>query len=177
MKYLFCVFAIVLGVGSSYAQSINIDKIPPKDRHVILIEIAQNVAETLGPGYASYFGKPIVSPPQKLCRDDYDDSSPEIRKNLGRAYYTVTFPYDSSIVKFEFDYAAEVRIWKDTGEPMDVTFGNGMGRNFFSSSFEEQTNRPLRFKDRNHVRRAPMSSKTIEVVPLQTRDEEQSIWN
>ena len=110
IKYLSCVFVMILGVGSSYAQSINIDKIPPKDRHVILIEIAQNVAETLGLGYASYFGKPIVSPPKKLCRDDYDDSSPEIRKNLGRAYYTVTFPYDSSIVKFEFDYAAEVQI-------------------------------------------------------------------
>ena len=84
MKFLFCVFVMVLGVGSSYAQSINIDKIPTKDRHVILIEIAKNVAETLGPGYTSYFGKPIVSPPKKLCKDDYDDSAPEIRKNLGR---------------------------------------------------------------------------------------------
>ena len=78
-KFLFCVFVMVLGVGSSYAQSINIDKIPTKDRHVILIEIAKNVAETLGPGYTSYFGKPVVSPPRKLCKDDYDDSAPEIR--------------------------------------------------------------------------------------------------
>ena len=52
MKYLLGVFLMILGVGSSYAQSVNIDKIPTKDRHVILIEIAQNVAETLGPGYA-----------------------------------------------------------------------------------------------------------------------------
>lgn len=33
-------------------------------------------------------------------------------------------------VKFDFGFAARVRIWKDTGEPLDVIFGNGMGRNF-----------------------------------------------
>ena len=43
-------------------------------------------------------------------------------------------------LKFDFGFAARVRIWKDTGEPLDVIFGNGWGRNFFFLSFKEQTN-------------------------------------
>lgn len=43
-------------------------------------------------------------------------------------------------VKFDFGFAARVRIWKDTGEPLDVIFGNGMGRNFLFKTFVEQTN-------------------------------------
>lgn len=43
-------------------------------------------------------------------------------------------------VKFDFGFAARVRIWKDTGEPLDVIFGNGWGRNFLFLSFKEQTN-------------------------------------
>ena len=36
-------------------------------------------------------------------------------------------------------FSQKVRIWKDTGEPCDVIFGNGYGKNFFFSSYKEQT--------------------------------------
>ena len=45
---------------------------------------------------------------------------PQIRKQIGRKFYTVTFTYDSTAVKFDFGFAARVRIWKDTGEPLDA---------------------------------------------------------
>ena len=73
-------------------------------------------------------------------------------------------------VKFDFGFAARVRIWKDTGEPLDVIFGNGMGRNFLFLSFKEQTNHSPNDYEK-------VASDSIVKVPLQTVHEPESIWN
>ena len=160
MKYLVCLSLLCLSLCAADAQAVRLGRLCPKARRTMLIRIARDVAQTLGPGYAPYFGTPIVSRPKRLTQDDYAADAPEVRRCLGRTYYTVTFPYDTAVVRFDFDFAAEVRIWKDTGAPLDVTFGNGMGRNFFSLSYEEQT-------------RSPSETR---VVPLQTSEEPESIW-
>ena len=105
-----------------------------------LVNSARNVALTFGPAYVPFFKEANVSDVQVFKKKDYGgDSRPQIRKQIGRKFYTVTFTYDSTAVKFDFGFAARVRIWKDTGEPLDVIFGNGWGRNFFFLSFKEQT--------------------------------------
>lgn len=44
-----------------------------------------------------------------------DSEKQEIIRNIGREYYLVTFPYDKSKETLDFDFSAEVKIWKDTG--------------------------------------------------------------
>ena len=73
-------------------------------------------------------------------------------------------------VKFDFGFAARVRIWKDTGEPLDVIFGNGMGRNFFFKTFVEHTNHSPNDYEK-------VASDSIVKVPLQTIHEPEVIWN
>ena len=73
-------------------------------------------------------------------------------------------------VKFDFGFAARVRIWKDTGEPLDVIFGNGMGRNFLFKTFVEQTNHSPNDYEK-------VASDSIVKVPLQTVHEPEVIWN
>lgn len=106
---------------------------------------------------------------QVFQKEDYGGSFSEIRKQIGRKYYTVIFTYDSTSVRFAFDYAAKVRIWKDTSTPLDVIFGNGMGRNFLFQSFKKQTKR---FSQKGKKRAAHL----IEQVPLQTENEPENIW-
>lgn len=83
---------------------------------------------------------------------------------------TVIFTYDSTSIRFAFGYAAKVRIWKDTGKPLDVIFGNGMGRNFLFQDFQKQPNHSAK-------KRMKMSPDSIEKVPLQTEKEPEDIWN
>ena len=95
---------------------------------------------------------------------------PSNKKTDRKKFYTVTFTYDSTAVKFDFGFAARVRIWKDTGEPLDVIFGNGWGRNFFFLSFKEQTDHSANDYEK-------VASDSIVKVPLQTVHEPENIWN
>ena len=135
-----------------------------------LVNSARNVALTFGPAYVPFFKEANVSDVQVFKKEDYGDSRPQIRKQIGRKFYTVTFTYDSTAVKFDFGFAARVRIWKDTGEPLDVIFGNGWGRNFLFKTFVEQTNHSPNDYER-------VASDSIVKVPLQTVHEPESIWN
>lgn len=108
---------------------------------------------------------------QIFDKSDYGDELPEIKKCIGREYYTIIFTYDKKVIQFAFDYAARVRIWKDTGEPLDVIFGNGFGRNFLISDFMEQTNCSVKTHDLSKI-----TAKSINVVPLETVEVPKSIW-
>ncbi|WP_308269667.1 hypothetical protein, partial [Prevotella sp.] len=85
-----------------------------------LITVARSVANTFGPTYVPFFKGAEISEMRIFQKDDYGDNHRKIRKQFGKAYYEVVFTYDSTAVRFAFDYAAKVRIWKDTGEPLDV---------------------------------------------------------
>lgn len=123
-----------------------------------------------GPDYVPFFKDAIVSKVQIFKKEDYGESFFEIKKQIGKKYYTVIFTYDSTSVKFEFDYAAKVRIWKKSGEPLDIIFGNGMGRNFLFLNFKEQTG----FSAKGPIK---VALDSIKKVPLQTETESESIWN
>ena len=134
----------------------------------ILTTTAMNVANTFGPAYIPFFKDAEISEIRIFQKDDYGDKQRKIRKQIGRAYYEVTFTYDTTAVRFAFNYAAKVRIWKDNGEPLDVIFGNGMGRNFLFKSFKKQT--------KHYKKKKPMTTHLIEQVPLQTEKAPKSIW-
>lgn len=134
-----------------------------------LIHVARDVAMTFGPAYVPFFKDVEISEAKIFQRDDYGDSRRKIRKQMGREYYEVVFTYDSTTVRFAFNYAAKVRIWKDTGTPLDVIFGNGMGRNFFFKSFKTQA-RLLTKKNGRTVTHASGQ------VPLQTENGPENIW-
>lgn len=162
LSIAFWVFAIL------YAQPLvsnNRSDICQKD---ILTTTAMNVANTFGPAYVPYFKDAEISEIRIFQKDDYGDKQRKIRKQIGKAYYEVTFTYDTTAVKFAFNYAAKVRIWKDTGEPLDVIFGNGMGRNFLFKSFKKQTE--------HYKKKKLMTEHLIEQVPLQTEKAPKSIW-
>ena len=156
---------------SLYAQSLKLNKYFEDSDKKTLIRTAKNVALTFGPAYVPFFKEANVSDVQVFKKKDYGgDSRPQIRKQIGRKFYTVTFTYDSTAVKFDFGFAARVRIWKDTGEPLDVIFGNGWGRNFFFKTFVEQTNHSPNDYEK-------VASDSIVKVPLQTVHEPEVIWN
>lgn len=164
MKKIIFLLSVILGTTALYAQSLNSNKRSERSNKSTLIETAKNVAMTYGSAYVPYFKDALVSDVQVFQKEDYGDSFPEIRRQIGRKYYTVTFAFDTATVRFAFDYAAKVRIWKDTGEPLDVIFGNGMGRNFLFLSFKEQTNHSAKKK----MKIAPG---VVEEVPLQIEKE------
>lgn len=170
MKKIIFILSVILGTVALYAQSLNSRKRSEAFSKSSLIETAKNVAMTYGPAYVAYFKSANVSDIQVFQKEDYGDSFPEIKKQIGRKYYTVTFTYDSTAVKFDFGFAARVRIWKDTGEPLDVIFGNGWGRNFLFLSFKEQTNHSPNDYEK-------VASDSIVKVPLQTVHKPENIWN
>ena len=133
-----------------------------------LITVARDVANAFGPAYVPYFKGAEISEMRIFQKDDYGDGRRKIRRQFGRAYYEVVFTYDSTAVRFAFDYAAKVRVWKDTGEPLDVIFGNGMGRNFLFQSFRKQT--------KHYKRKKQMSARSIGQVPLQTEKAPENIF-
>lgn len=131
------ILLLILSYGiMTYAANDDLGKMSQEQRNEYLIKLSKKVIIIFGPGYYRENSIPIISDYKKF---QASGTSPEEAKCTGREYYTVTFPYDKTKECLDFDFAARVDIWKDTGEPMEVLFGNGYGRNFFSLSFEEQT--------------------------------------
>ena len=170
MKKIPSIMIVVWGIAVLCTLFLSSCKRPEVLDNSTLVNSARNVALTFGPAYVPYFKEANVSDVQVFKKDDYGDSRPQIRKQIGRKFYTVTFTYDSTAVKFDFGFAARVRIWKDTGEPLDVIFGNGWGRNFLFLSFKEQTNHSPNDYEK-------VASDSIVKVPLQTVHEPENIWN
>jgi len=102
---------ILLFVSYNNAMAQNLDRLPQPKRDSILISIAKEVILKYGPDYYREYAKPIIK-----------------RSNTDRAAYEVTFLYDKTEETLEWDYAAKVFIWADTGNPGSVFFGNGFGR-------------------------------------------------
>ena len=170
MKKIPSIMIVVWGIAVLCTLFLSSCKRPEVLDNSTLVNSARNVALTFGPAYVPFFKEANVSDVQVFKKEDYGDSRPQIRKQIGRKFYTVTFTYDSTAVKFDFGFAARVRIWKDTGEPLDVIFGNGWGRNFLFKTFVEQTNHSPNDYEK-------VASDSIVKVPLQTVHEPENIWN
>ena len=106
----------------SIAQNLNFR--PATQRDSLLISIAKEVILKYGPDYYREYQQPIISkevfPPRGELNPDGIHAE--------RTYYHITFLYDKTEEKLEWDYAAYVRIWEDTGGLYCAMFGNGYGR-------------------------------------------------
>lgn len=133
MKQIFLILISMFSFLSNIsAQSLG--EMSSTQRNKYLIELSSEVIKTIGPGY---YRKMVPTIHEGVFKST--DNRLEVKKNVGREYYEVVYPYDKTKETLEFNFSAKVRIWKDTGEPCDVMFGNGHGRNFFFLSYKEQT--------------------------------------
>lgn len=155
-KYILFTTILLMFFFEVFPQDRQPKKMDRKERGKYLTDIGKELTKTYGPEYYREYGKPIISKTKKFKTDDHRI---EISKNTGRKYYEITFPYDQAKEKLEWDYASKIGVWKDSGEPFLILFGNGAGINFFFKSH-----------------RARMQT-GIEQVPYEQAPERQSIWN
>ena len=164
-----CQIAVLITFSCSVsAQSVNLGFLPTHARKKVLKEIAYNVAATFGPDYVPYFRKYHVSESKKFDRDSYSGKDSLVTKMFGKEYYMVVITKPKK-ARIGWNYAAKVRIWKDTGEPLDCTFPNMYGRNFLHSTLFQQTGklpRDLKSKPTKH----------IDTFPVQFEPHMENIW-
>ena len=123
----------MLPLCSIFSQEVDLRKMDEVTRTQYLTQLAKEVTKNFGPGYYRKDSKPVIT--EGVFQTKYDNEI--YTKHIGREYYVVKFPYDTKKELLEWDYTSKVDIWKDTGEPLLVTFGNGMGKHFFCLSYKE----------------------------------------
>ena len=127
---MFCINAM--------AQQANFEALNSSEKEKHLISLSNDIIKLLGPGYYRE-----VTPTITEEKFESSDKRSEISRNIGRTYYEVTYGYDNSKESLDFPFSAKVSIWKDTGEPFEVIFGNGYGRNFFFITYDEVLKRKV----------------------------------
>lgn len=132
MRFISCLIALIFCANIT-AQNTDFGKMNKSQKEDYLIILAAKVTKTFGPDYYRETPPTII----EGVFDNTSDKRVEVSKNVGREYYTITFPYDKAKEYLEFDYSSQVKIWKDTGEPFEVLFGNGYGINFLFNTYEQ----------------------------------------
>ena len=102
----------------------DLDKLSKGKRNKLLVKTAKEVVIKHGPGYYREYKKPII---ERGVIPNREDISKADKANVGRVFYTVTFPYNPQEEQLAFEYAAQVAYWGDKGKPESVHFGNGWG--------------------------------------------------
>lgn len=133
MKTLFLSLLFMLPLCCIFSQEVDLRKMNEADRTKYLTQKAKEVTKNFGPEYYRKDSKPMIT--EGVYQAQYDNEI--YTKHNGREYYVVTFPYDKKKELFEWNYTSQVEIWKDTGEPLRVMFGNGWGKHFFSMSYKK----------------------------------------
>ena len=142
MKYLLYKIVLALLITScSVYKKYDLGKMSESDREEYLISVGKEVTKAFGPNYYREFEQPIISKEEIF---ENNDTRLKIQKNLGRKYYSVTFLYDPTKERLIWEHASKVFIWKDSGKPMGVVFGNGHGVHFLLESYKKR----LRSKNR-----------------------------
>ncbi len=151
-KIIFALMIFFLMGMNLHAQTkkINIKNMCDVERNQYLTDLAKELTLTFGPEYYQIIkGTPKISELKKF--ETGEDTRVAITKNAGKEFYEITLPYDTTKIILDWDYASKVQIWSDTGSPIAIIFGNGMGLNFL-------------FDDLNTIK------KSKKIVPLQQAD-------
>lgn len=125
------------------AQSVSLGMMDDAQRYEYMVKLAKEVVMNFGSDYYQEYKSPEISE-QKVFSSDYEH--PDFQKNVGRKYYVVTFSYDKTRTRLEWDYGAQVEIWEDSGEPKGVMFGHGLGLSFILKSYRELVRDVERYK-------------------------------
>ena len=138
--------AIAFICCSTFAQQTNLSKMTEKARNEYLTKLAKEVTENIGPGWLQGEVSVTISPLKVFDGDG--DTREHIKALLGRKYYEVTFIYDEKTKKeVGWSHASEVRIWEDSGEPIDVIYGHNYGRHFLDKPYKEFVKEGIDSKD------------------------------
>ena len=123
---------------------------PIAQRDSLLISIAKEAVLMHGPDYYRDKFPPIIeryllSPPPNIGEIKIH---PTEEKMIGRTFYSVTFLYDKTEERLSKDYATIVSICANTGNPVRIWFGNGMGRSISEDSdWREGTDEPILYQE------------------------------
>lgn len=148
MNRLCFLMAFILCCNLGFSQGVNLEEMKESKRIAYLKKKSKEVIMNFGPSYYRKKQKPSVS---QVKEYDPEGSTHPIKiQNEGRKYYRVTYTYDKTEESMPFWYAAEVDIWADTGEPVRVNFGNGMGKTFLARPYDEWVKEGIKEEDKNH---------------------------
>ena len=98
--------------------------VSPKERQ--LIERCVELIKKYGPEYYN----PDANYNIDTAIYNLDGKRDAVSQNNGREYYLVTFDYDLNKGLMKNYFSAAIRIWKDTDEVWNITFGNDEEFNF-----------------------------------------------
>ena len=145
MKTIKQIFLIILlGIGYNTTMAQNLSFMPIAKRDSLLISIAKEVVLRYGPDYYREYSKPIIEKSTIPMKGELNPTG----ENSGRVSYRVTFLYDKMEETLEWDYAAKVSIWGDTGYPSWVMFGNGIGTTVPKENWRNDTTiEPIAYQD------------------------------
>ena len=142
IKQIFFIILLCISYNTTIAQ--NLSSMPVVKRDSLLISIAIEVVLKYGPDYYREYSKPIIERQTVPQKGEINPSG----VNASRVSYRVTFPYDKAEETLEWDYAAKVQIWADTGNPTGVDFGNGIGIGFQEGSdWRNVTIEPISYQE------------------------------
>ena len=131
MKSIITIVIVFASISSALAQKTNLSKMSEKSRTSYLVKLAREVSDNFGPGWIQGNIITSVSPLQEY--DGEGDTRDCMKPHMGRKFYEITFIYDETTRKEVGWWCAScVKIWEDSGEPIDVIYGNNYGKNFFS---------------------------------------------
>jgi len=123
-------------------QTVDLNGMTEKERNEYLINLAREVSENIAPEWLQGDVVPKVSTKQKYFSTN---KRPDIQRNVGREFYSVTFYYDETTkAKLKYDYATRVRIWADNGEVEGIMTGEDWGRVFHETSYEQMKQRGIK---------------------------------
>ena len=105
---------------------------PEDKRNAYLRQLAREVVLNTGPDWYREYGEWEVTGP--FVYETISENPREMAHN-GRNYYRVTSRYDKNVERLNMNYASQVDIWEDDGQPMGVFFGLGMGMSFTLLSY------------------------------------------
>ena len=115
---------LLLASYNTVSISQNLDSIPAEKRDSLLIAIAKEVVLKYGPDYYREDSIPKIERHLVPPKGEINKTG----ENAGRVLYWVIIPYDEKKEKLEKPFAARIQFWADTGNPVSVFFGNGLGR-------------------------------------------------
>jgi hypothetical protein len=118
------VLSVMIMTGYTTAVlSQNLDSMSKIQRDSILIAKAKECVLRYGPEYYREYKTPVIREYITPLKGPENVTG----ENAGRKSHIVSFPYDTLTELLEYEYAADVAIWADTGVPVSISFGNGLG--------------------------------------------------
>lgn len=122
----FCFLGISKAIYSQKQYTVVIkDSIAKMKLDKELIKLTKQVVLKHGPGYYREYKKPIIRY-RRVTKTSHDLHPSISKKNEGRIYYTVEYPYDMKEEIFYSEYSAKVYFWEDL-TIFDIFFGDGKG--------------------------------------------------